>query len=321
MKFFTKSILTKLSAAVAIAVVSSTSVIAQSPESFKYQTAVRNASGEPIVNEDVSFEISIVKTSTVGLVVYAETHLVTTNAYGLANLNVGGGTTTIGTFENIEWGTDDYFLQVAFDENAGSNFTILGATQLLSVPYALYAKNVENDNVDDADADATNEIQSLSLDGTDLSISGNIGTVDLSSLVDDADADPSNEIQTLSLNGSNLSVSGGNTVDLSPVADGGLFMLEINGSNTGDTISSEVQYVKLNGNQEVVLPPSPSAGDLLYFTSSGSGSSVNFNGEDLRDGSAFLGKDTRTFGEMNNGAGGALIMLFDGFNWNIISKN
>lgn len=319
MKFFTNSLYSKICAALIVGVVTCSSVFAQSPEAFKYQTAVRNAAGEPIVDQAVSFEISIVKTSAVGLVVYAETHQVSTNAYGLANLNVGGGTTTIGTFEDIEWGMDDYFIQVAFDENAGSNFTILGSTQLLSVPYALYAKNVEN--VDDADADATNELQDLSLDGTELSISGG-DAVDLSSLVDDADADSENEIQTLSLNGTELSVSGGNSVDLSPISvSGGLASIVISTGNTGDTITPAIQYVRFNGNHEVVLPADPFAGELLYFTSSASNSTINFNGEDLRDGASFLGPDSRTFSELNNGAGGALIMLFDGFNWNIISKN
>lgn len=285
MKFFTNSLYSKICAALIVGVVTCSSVFAQSPEAFKYQTAVRNAAGEPIVDQAVSFEISIVKTSTVGLVVYAETHQVTTNAYGLANLNVGGGTTTIGTFEDIEWGTDDYFIQVAFDENAGSNFTILGSTQLLSVPYALYAKNVENDNVDDADADASNELQTLSLNGTDLSLSD------------------------------------GNTVDLAPVAGGALSTYEIKNTNTGDTLSNDVQYVRINGSYEVVLSPNPVGGQLLYFTANSASSTINFNGEDLRDGATFLGKDTRTYGELNNGAGGALIMLFDGFNWNIISKN
>ena len=60
-------------------------------------------------------------------------------------------------------------------------------------------------NVDDADADATNELQTLSTDNTpgNLSISsGNTITLN----VDDADADPTNEDQTVSA-GTGISVS------------------------------------------------------------------------------------------------------------------
>ena len=84
----------------------------------------------------------------------------------------------------------------------------------------------KTDNVDDADADPTNEYNtSAVLTGTDLDIvdGGGTLTVDLSSLVDDADADPTNEHNTsVALTGTTLDVTdGGGTIstDLSSLVD------------------------------------------------------------------------------------------------------
>lgn len=100
------------------------------------------------------------------------------------------------------------------DPTGGTSYTSLGTTQLISAPYALHAKTVEIDNVEDEDADSTNEIQNLVLNGTDLSITQG-DTVDLSVLQDgviDEDADTTNELQTLILNNDTLTISHGNNV-------------------------------------------------------------------------------------------------------------
>ena len=72
-----------------------------------------------------------------------------------------------------------YFLKVEIDITGATSFVEAGVIQLVSVPYALYAQDVANK--DDADASPTNEIQDLSLSGTDLSIS-NGSSIDLSIL-------------------------------------------------------------------------------------------------------------------------------------------
>ncbi len=46
-----------------------------------------------------------------------------------------------GNFSNIEWGNGIYFLKSETDINNGTNFTIVGTTQLLSVPYSLQSGN------------------------------------------------------------------------------------------------------------------------------------------------------------------------------------
>ncbi len=142
---------------------------AQVPESFQYQAVARNAAGQVLADQQVGIRIRILAGSADGTEAYAETHQVQTSAQGLLQLQVGGGTPLSGNFQDIQWGTGPYFLEVSIDPAGGSNYTLLGASQILSVPYALLAKDVENN--EDGDPDPLNEIQSLSVSGNTLFIS------------------------------------------------------------------------------------------------------------------------------------------------------
>ncbi len=124
----------------------------QTPNQFKYQAVLRNADGSIMANEDITVDISILQGSTTGTSVFDETHTVTTTAQGIINLNIGSEN----DLSVIDWSADVYFIRISV------NGTEMGTSQLLSVPYAMIAKNVENDQVDDADADPSNEIQDLS---------------------------------------------------------------------------------------------------------------------------------------------------------------
>lgn len=118
--------------------------IAQSPEAFKYQAVARDAGGQILANQSVSFQISILQGSASGTSVYSETHAATTNTFGLVNLEIGNGTVASGDFSAIDWGTDTYFTQIEMDASGGTNYQLMGTSQLLSVPYALHAKTAEN---------------------------------------------------------------------------------------------------------------------------------------------------------------------------------
>lgn len=120
----------------------STSVLAQSPDKFSYQAVVRNSGGLLVQNSNVGLRISVLQGSAGGSAVYAETHVVSTNANGLASLEIGGGTPVSGTFTTINWSAGPYFLKTEIDPAGGTSYTISGASQLLSVPYALHAKTV-----------------------------------------------------------------------------------------------------------------------------------------------------------------------------------
>ncbi|PLW92826.1 MAG: hypothetical protein C0592_08780, partial [Marinilabiliales bacterium] len=117
--------------------VAALSAAAQVPQAFKYQAVIRDASDNVIANTSVDVRITIA--NSVPTNVYVETHTVTTSAFGLVNLNIGEGTPVTGTFNTIPWSTDTYTIGVEVD--AGSGYEDLGASDLLSVPYALYALN------------------------------------------------------------------------------------------------------------------------------------------------------------------------------------
>ena len=165
----------------------------QTPESFNYQAVVRDSEGNALTEQSVSLRISILESNPTGNVVYEETHSVTTDSYGRVSIAIGDGNVTSGQFATIEWGVNEYFLKNEIDIEGEGNYTEMGTTQLLSVPYALHAKNVTN--AEDADADATNEIQNLQLSGDSLKLE-KANSILLP--VDDADADPTNEIQQCS---------------------------------------------------------------------------------------------------------------------------
>jgi len=116
-------------------------ISAQAPEKFSYQAVIRNASNALITNTTVGVKISILKTSSAGTVVYAESQTPTTNSSGLISIQIGAGTVISGTIAGIDWSADSYYIKTETDPTGGTSYTIAGTTQLLSVPYALYSKN------------------------------------------------------------------------------------------------------------------------------------------------------------------------------------
>jgi hypothetical protein len=115
---------------------------AQVPQGISYQAIALNNSGNPVVSSNVGIRLSILDNSASGTVLYTETHTKTTNAQGLFNLVIGQGTATSGTFSTINWKTNSKFLKVEMDIAGGTNYVLVGATQLLSVPYAMAADSL-----------------------------------------------------------------------------------------------------------------------------------------------------------------------------------
>ena len=120
------------------------SIFAQAPEKFSYQAVVRNASNALVANTQVGVRVNILQGSATGNAVYSESHMATTNANGLITVNIGGGSVLHGTFADIDWSDGPYFLKTDLDPNGGNDYTITSVQQLLSVPYALYAKDAGN---------------------------------------------------------------------------------------------------------------------------------------------------------------------------------
>lgn len=253
----------------------------QAPQAFNYQAVARQASGSPIVNGSIGVKLSVLDGSATGAVEYSETQTATTNNMGLFNLAIGQGTALVGTFANINWGSSAKYLKVEMDPTGGTNYTLTGTSPLLSVPYALYAEKTlitagngigvsGNTVTNTGDLSNTNELQTLSLSGSTLSISngnsvvlpgggggaytaGNGINVTGTVISNTGDLSPTNEFQTLSLTGSTLSITNGNSIVLptgtSYTSGTGINIAGTVINNTGDlSATNEIQSLSLTGN-------------------------------------------------------------------------
>jgi len=112
----------------------------QTPQAFNYQAVVRDSNGDILINKQVGMKFSILKGSLTGTSIYSETHTPTSNANGLINIQIGGGT----GFDDIDWSDGQYFIKTETDPSGGTNYSISGTSQLLSVPYALHAETAQS---------------------------------------------------------------------------------------------------------------------------------------------------------------------------------
>ena len=236
-------------------------LIAQVPLAFKYQAVVRGNAGDIMAKQAVGLRISIRTGSPGGTVVYQETHSTTTNQFGLAQLNVGEGTVTVGTFSLIDWDNTKY-LEVELDPSGGSSYVSMGTSQLISVPYAIYSENTAN--VDDADADPGNELQTLSLTGDELSIS------DGNAVVLPAELPPGVSGQTIFHNGAEWEATGNVSHDGINVGIGTSnpdSKLHVNKGSAGAVTAHGESALVIENNSTVamsILTPSNNEG-VIYF--------------------------------------------------------
>jgi hypothetical protein len=121
-------------------------LLGQAPESMNYQAVIRDGSGDLVASQSVGISIKLLKGNASGTNVYEETYAVTTDAYGLVNLQLGTGTVQSGTFSSIDWGDGPYFVETAGDVAGGTNYNVISTTQFMSVPYALYANKAGLDS-------------------------------------------------------------------------------------------------------------------------------------------------------------------------------
>jgi len=115
------------------------STFAQAPEKMSYQAVLRDGTNTLLTNQEVGMQISILQTSITGTSVYLETQTPTTNINGLVSIEIGTGTSS-DDFSVIDWSAGPYFIKTATDPTGGTSYTITGTSQLMSVPFAMYAK-------------------------------------------------------------------------------------------------------------------------------------------------------------------------------------
>jgi uncharacterized protein (TIGR02145 family) len=127
-----------------LAIASLTQLQAQTPQGFNYQATVRNSAGDLVVNSNVYFKFNVIQGSQTAVPVFVETHYVPTDDLGQVTLIIGEGTANTGVFSEIDWSLGSYNLGIELSINGPNDYVAMGTTQLLSVPYALYAANSGN---------------------------------------------------------------------------------------------------------------------------------------------------------------------------------
>ena len=208
------------------AVIITAAAFSQAPESMSYQSVIRNAANDLVVSSGVGMRLSILQGSLSGDPVYVETQTPTTNINGLVSIEIGDGTLVSGGFDTIVWSNGPYFIKTETDPNGGSSYTISGTSQLMSVPYALYAKTSGNGagpaGADGNDgSDGTNGIDGAVGATGPQGPQGNIGSsgddgIDGTNGSDGNDgsdgADGVGIAQTLTISGDTLFISSGNYI-------------------------------------------------------------------------------------------------------------
>jgi hypothetical protein len=121
--------------------------IAQVPQGMNYQAIARDNSGNPILNTHICLRFTIHSGSGSGPIQYQETDTITTNGFGLVTIKVGMGNVIQGIFDTIPWNSGNQYMQAEIDMNgACSTWVDMGTSQLLTVPYAMYAGNASSSN-------------------------------------------------------------------------------------------------------------------------------------------------------------------------------
>ena len=177
--------------------------MAQAPELFSFQSVIRGADEKLLANRDVTLRFSINQYDSLGATVFSEHHYLKTNSNGLMTARIGEGQLISGDISNIEWENGPYFAQYEVDYDGQEGWDISAYTQMMSVPYSLYAKYLEGG----ADQDTTNEIQFITISNDTLILSDG-GFVSLTSYLDNTDD------QVLTLSGDTLFLEDGGSVVL-----------------------------------------------------------------------------------------------------------
>ncbi|MEO0472183.1 MAG: tail fiber domain-containing protein [Bacteroidota bacterium] len=276
-----------------ICLLASSCVFGQLTDGFNYQAVARDAGGAILPNTSINIRFQIKTGDPSGNNAYTETHAPTTNEFGLFSLVIGKGNVESGSFGAVDWSGDKQFLIVEL------NGSKIDTSQFQAVPYSQLATDMEladltdisgtpavgqilrwdgtewgpgDDISDDADADANNELQTISKSGNNVTLSDGGGT--FTDEVDDADADPNNEIQTISKSGNTVTLSNG----------GGTFNDAVNDNDSNP--NNEIQTLTLSGNNivlsngggSVAIPSSSvwnTASNDIYFSSGNVGVGVN----------------------------------------------
>jgi uncharacterized protein (TIGR02145 family) len=183
-------------------------IISQSTQKFKYDLVLRDNDGQIINNQQVGLKAEIIKDNPEGLTVFMESHLASTNSNGRLSLEIGNGIVGYGSLSSINWADGPYYLKIEIDPLGFNNYTIISINQLLSVPYALYARAAGNSipgpqgpqgPIGNAGIDGENGLNGLNAYQIWLNAGNNGSEVEFLNSLNGMDGDPSSDNQVLSV--------------------------------------------------------------------------------------------------------------------------
>ena len=122
-------------------ILSISNVNAQAPLGFNYQGVALTNAGTPVASKKIALKITLIESQQLGTVRFQEVHNVNTDSYGQFSVIIGNGQIITGKMSDVLWSQFPYYMKVELDLDGGTAFVFVGTSQLLSVPYALYANN------------------------------------------------------------------------------------------------------------------------------------------------------------------------------------
>jgi hypothetical protein len=117
---------------------------AQAPLKIRYQAIIRDNHNQLLPKSRIGLRVSILQGSVNGTPVFVETHNRFTNENGLLSIVIGAGDVVSGDLGSVDWRNGPYYLKTEIDPDGGTNYSIKGVSEFMSIPYALFAENAAN---------------------------------------------------------------------------------------------------------------------------------------------------------------------------------
>ncbi len=134
-----------------IILLSCQNLFAQNNKGINFQAIARNAKGFIVANKKMSVRISILKDTLTKEIEYQEIKNIITNVVGLFTLVVGTSEenkiVTVNNFENIDWNSNQKFLQIEIDPEGSLLFESLGYQTINYVPYSFFTDHINASGV------------------------------------------------------------------------------------------------------------------------------------------------------------------------------
>jgi len=118
-------------------------VSAQVPGVFSFQGVAKNANGQPLnAGTPIKVRFTVHEGNPVGSAVLVDYHSLNVSQGGIFNVFVGSGIEVGADIHALDWGNKKYYLQVELAAD-GINYSDMGTTQFVSVPYALHSSTAK----------------------------------------------------------------------------------------------------------------------------------------------------------------------------------